>query len=730
MKLRNVHYIIIFCIAFFSNLLFGEIPHQLLDLEKQLDLTEQQTLDNQIKDNHRLYQIKKRLNDYRQLVHLYRNEIRPDIEQVKANLKAIPKNTHNGLLKQRQEKYQTLYASIMSNWHYCDFMNKKINYLDGRLERQIEINTLASLALKNPNIIEIFQNFFQKPIRSVWSQFFLKDPMERFNKLRRTTFQNLYYVCLLVFSLWLTQMFFPNLKYLKKVNMSRVVVLMGFVLICNPFIFQYLKQHFTNGVDVISTVAARSRLKFIYLFSMYTFLNVVFKKINRKDIIHLLVLFFLYIFIFRAMGLIDGLNRLVEDRFYLYFTEVMVISLWYLFFIYFIHIFYEKLKKHIRPKRRVKLVWIFSFFVLINLSLAFIGYMNFAFWLIINTLMSAIALASIFGYYRIISATIDLFYDDKNILGRTVKKVIHIKPGQNIIELSFVKYTVMITGFIRISMYITTIWTSSPRLFKFLVDLFYQPIVLFGYSIKLSALMQAFSLFAFLIFLSRIIAFYLVELFYRDLTVQDHMEKIFFTIFVLLSGILCLAIAGFSFDRIMIIAGAFTVGIGFGLRGFVGNFISGLTLLFYHPISKGDQISVNGVSGRVKKINLMGTVLENEDHIDVIIPNSDILSRTLINFSLSNDKHNPFFIHLKFSVPDIKQLDRAKKLILDCAESHPDIVCNEKIKPEVLLLASETNAAIFQLDLICSPKHFDDVKKIKSELNESIIKALINKKLI
>ena len=96
MKLRDVHYIIIFCIAFFSNLLFGQIPHQLLDLEKQLDLTEQQTLANQIKDNQRLHEIKKRLNDYRKLVDLYQNKISPEIEQIKTNLKAIPKETNNG----------------------------------------------------------------------------------------------------------------------------------------------------------------------------------------------------------------------------------------------------------------------------------------------------------------------------------------------------------------------------------------------------------------------------------------------------------------------------------------------------------------------------------------------------------------------------------------------------------------------------------------------------------
>ena len=106
---------------------------------------------------------------------------------------------------------------------------------------------------------------------------------------------------------------------------------------------------------------------------------------------------------------------------------------------------------------------------------------------------------------------------------------------------------------------------------------------------------------------------------------------------ILLFGFfVALGMAGVDLNRFTLLAGAFGVGIGFGLQNIVNNFLSGLILLFERPIHPGDTIEVGGVSGIVKNIGIRSSTISTGDGADAIIPNATLISEKIMNWTLTD----------------------------------------------------------------------------------------------
>ena len=133
-----------------------------------------------------------------------------------------------------------------------------------------------------------------------------------------------------------------------------------------------------------------------------------------------------------------------------------------------------------------------------------------------------------------------------------------------------------------------------------------------------------------------------------DAAVRTSVSTTFRYIGLIVSTAAALSYAGLNLGNVALIASALSVGIGFGLQAIVQNFISGLILLAERPIKIGDWITVGDAEGDVRHINVRATQIELIDRSTLIVPNSELITKSVRNKTLTNSIAR---LQMKFSIP-------------------------------------------------------------------------------
>ncbi|WP_186371136.1 DUF3772 domain-containing protein [Yersinia alsatica] len=202
-----------------------------------------------------------------------------------------------------------------------------------------------------------------------------------------------------------------------------------------------------------------------------------------------------------------------------------------------------------------------------------------------------------------------------------------------------------------------------------------------------------------------------------DSGIKTSAVTLFSNIGYVLVILLTLSVLGIQWNKLAWIVSALSVGIGFGLQEIVKNFISGIILLTERPVKVGDLISISGVEGDIRRINVRATEIQLSDRSTVIVPNSQLISQNVRNATMANAQG---VVTIALTFPLDLDIELAQSLLIEAYKEHESIL--ETPEPSVKFSQLSPDGIVLSVTgLVPSPRM---VSNTKSSLLYSILKRL------
>jgi small-conductance mechanosensitive channel len=199
-----------------------------------------------------------------------------------------------------------------------------------------------------------------------------------------------------------------------------------------------------------------------------------------------------------------------------------------------------------------------------------------------------------------------------------------------------------------------------------------------------------------------------------DIGVRQAIGTIVRYIFFVFGLFVVIHASGIDLSGLALLGGALGVGIGFGLQNITNNFVSGVVILLERPVKVGDRIEVGGTTGDVVKISARATTVVTNDGISVIIPNSELVSSRVTNWSLTGKMVR---FKIPIPVPYGTDQDQVLRLLMEVAAEDSNVA--KEPSPSIRLKEFGSSAIIFEL-VIWTSKLMQRQGMMRSRINMAV----------
>ncbi len=199
-----------------------------------------------------------------------------------------------------------------------------------------------------------------------------------------------------------------------------------------------------------------------------------------------------------------------------------------------------------------------------------------------------------------------------------------------------------------------------------------------------------------------------------DIGVQHATARIASYIVWILGAMVALPLIGLPINSVVFAFSALGVGLGFGLQNIADNFVSGLILLFERPVKVGDRIQVGDLFGTIVEIRARSTVIETNENVSVLLPNSELISKNVVNLT-----HNGPMVRFRFAVGVSykSDVDEVREALMSVAMTNKRVL--KEPVPEVLFMGFGDSSLDFVLRVgVTESAHRPDI--LRSEINFAI----------
>lgn len=346
------------------------------------------------------------------------------------------------------------------------------------------------------------------------------------------------------------------------------------------------------------------------------------------------------------------------------------------------------------------------------------GYHQLAYYLLHDIAITVTALFITWLIYRIIKIAFGGYSGKVKDLQQKLKEHLGLRSHDRLLELYCLRIIIYFILWMGLLLFLMRTWGLGQTSFQSLLNALMSGFKIANFDIIPSRIIIGLLFFISLTIATRFLKTYVISRTNQHLTLgnRESLAAIVGYIGFAVAILIGLLVAGVNFSGLAIIAGALSVGIGFGLQSIVGNFVSGIILLIERPIKPGDRIIVGDTEGYVRRVSIRSTHIITTQRSDVIVPNSDLISKQITNYMLYDTN---YFVIVDIGIAYGSNAELARDILLEVARDNPQVISDrEDYEPTVYF--KEFGDSTLNFSLWCLIKDVNLKGSIKSALNFEI----------